>query len=275
MMFDEELSKALLSGCGILLSLWALSSANLGFFGLILFFISLAFVALIPITMFLDYLVLPAFTYLFRITEIPADGYEIVPEQNAIIKNVQGIYYAIGYLGISIYEYVLRREEPEENIQLQFLQGLELWERAVERFNFPLSIDLISFQRDLMATRREFEEQRDYYEYRLSKELQAPNPNALEVEALQRKIRIVNLKLNRMSSGEKPIGVLMYATVIAYGSNKQAALQNLNALIKEATVTLSNALDMKVERLSGRDLRNAFLLSTIVPPSSQELNKML
>jgi hypothetical protein len=275
MKFEEELAKVFLSEGAIIISLWALFSSDLGIFGIIDIFLLLAFAALIPFTMFFDYLVLPFFTSIFGIVEIPAEGYEITKKQDAIIKYVNGVYYAIGYLGASIYEYVLRREEPEENLEGRFIQGLELWERAIGSIKFPIKFSIISFQRDLVAARRELEEQRDYWEYRLSKEMQATMPNAMEIDNIQRKIRILDVKLNRMSAGEKPLGVLMYASVYACGLSKEAALKNLESAIKEATVTLGNALDLKITRLSGRDLRNAFLFEYVIPPSEKELDALL
>jgi hypothetical protein len=275
MKYEEELAKAILSGIGVIISLWALFSSDMGFFGIIAAFLLIGFGALIPITFFLDFLVLPLFTDTFGIIEIPADGYEITKKQDAIIKYVNGIYYATGYLGTSIYEYVLRREEPEENLEGRFIQGLELWERAVASIKFPIKFSIISFQRDLVSARRELEEERDYWEYRLSKEMQLSMPNAMEIDNIQRKIRVLDVKLNRMSAGEKPLGVLMYASVYACGLSKEAALKNLESAVKEASVTLGNALDLKVSRLTGRDLRNAFLLEYVVPPSEKELDSIL
>jgi len=275
MKFEEEIAKVFLSEAAIIISFWALFSSDLGIFGIIDIFLLLSFAALIPFTMFFDYLVLPFFTSIFGIVEIPAEGYEITKKQDAIIKYVNGVYYAIGYLGASIYEYVLRREEPEENLEGRFIQGLELWERAIGSIKFPIKFSIISFQRDLVAARRELEEQRDYWEYRLSKEMQATMPNAMEIDNIQRKIRILDVKLNRMSAGEKPLGVLMYASVYACGLSKEAALKNLESAIKEATVTLGNALDLKITRLSGRDLRNAFFFEYVIPPSEKELDAIL
>lgn len=276
MKFEEELAKILLSGIGVIASFWAVfSSPDLGAFGIILIFFLLGILLLLPLTMFFDFLVLPFFTNILGIIEIPAEGYKITKKQDAVIKYVNGVYYAIGYLGASIYEYVLRREEPEENLEGRFIQGLELWERAVSNIKFPIRFNIISFQRDLVAARRELEEQRDYWEYRLSKEMQATMPNAMEIDNIQRKIRILDVKLNRMSAGEKPLGVLMFASVYACGLSEEAALRNLEATIKEATVTLGNALDLKVERLYGRDLRNAFFLEYIIPTSEKELDAIL
>jgi hypothetical protein len=275
MKFEDEIAKVLLSEIGIIASFWALFSSDLGIFGVIDIIILVALIALIPFTMFFDYLVLPFFTNVFGIIEIPAEGYEITKKQDAIIKKVGGIYYAIGYIGASIYEYVLRREEIEENLEEKFIQSLELWERAIGNVKFPIKFSIITFQRDLVAARRELEEQRDYWSYRLSKEMQATTPNAMEIDSIQRKIRILDVKLSRMSAGEKPLGVLMYASVYACGLSKEAALKNLEEAIKEASVTIGNALDLKVSRLYGRDLRNAFLLEYVIPPSEKELNAIL
>ncbi|MGB9703590.1 MAG: hypothetical protein ACP5HJ_00520 [Candidatus Micrarchaeia archaeon] len=275
MKFEEEIAKVLLSEIAIIASFWVLFSSSLGFLGLIAFFFLLSLMALLPLTMFFDYLVLPFFTYVFGITEVPAEGYEITKKQDAVVKYVNGVYYAIGYLGASIYEYILRREEPEENLEGRFIQSLELWERAIANIKFPMKFEIITFQRDLVAARRELEEQRDYWEYRLSKEMQATMPNAMEIDNIQRKIRILDVKLNRMSAGEKPLGVLMFASIYSCGLSKEAALKNLEATIKEATVTLGNALDLKISRLYGRDLRNAFLLEYVIPPSEKELDSIL
>jgi hypothetical protein len=105
--------------------------------------------------------------------------------------------------------------------------------------------------------------------------MQATTPNAMEIDNIQRKIRVLDVKLNRMSAGEKPLGVLMYATVYACGLSKEAALRNLEVAIREASVTIGNALDLKVCRLYGKDLKNAFMLEYIIPPSEKELNSFL
>jgi len=275
MKLEDEIVKLILSEIGLIASFWAIFSSDMGFFGIVDIVLLIAFVALIPVTMFFDYLVLPFFTNIFGIVEIPAEGYEITKKQDAVIKYVNGVYYAIGYIGASIYEYVLRREEPEENLEGRFIQALELWERAIASIKSPIKFSIITFQRDLVAARRELEEQRDYWEYRLSKEMQATTPNAMEIDNIQRKIRVLDVKLNRMSAGEKPLGVLMYASVYACGLSKEAALRNLEVAIREASVTIGNALDLKVSRLYGKDLKNAFMLEYIIPPSEKELNSFL
>ncbi len=56
---------------------------------------------------FADYLLVSAVFGLLGITFQPAQGYTIVKSQNAIVKNVNGLYYATGYVTANLFAYSL------------------------------------------------------------------------------------------------------------------------------------------------------------------------
>ncbi len=161
-------------------------------------------IALILILNFADFLFLSLISGLLGITIEPAQGYKIVKQQNAIVKNVSGLYYATGYVTANLFPYVFKLEASPENEDMKLITSPENWERAVMNIGFPFKFHVLSIGLDVQKTRDELEGKRSYQEFQMSRSLQDKSTDEVTITNIQRKINILQGKMDRISQGESP-----------------------------------------------------------------------
>ena len=59
---------------------------------------------------FADFILVSLVCGLLDITFQPALGYNIVKQQNAVVKNVNGLFYATGYVTANLFAYQFKQE---------------------------------------------------------------------------------------------------------------------------------------------------------------------
>ncbi|MGC8572137.1 MAG: hypothetical protein ACP5LH_02560 [Candidatus Micrarchaeia archaeon] len=231
------------------------------FLALILAIIAIAMILLIT---FADFVVFPALTSLFGITFQPFNNYEITKGQEAIIKNVKGIYYATGFLTANLFAFEFKEEQMEENIEEKEIASLGNWERAVMSLNFPFKFHVISEGLDVQSIRDELEGKRSYQEFNLSRALQSSNANDVIINDIQRKINIIQAQMDRISQGERPIGAILYFETTAVGISKKAALDALTEQIRRIQVAFTG-MDLQMLRVVGRELYTLYKFNFMIP----------
>lgn len=216
-----------------------------------------------------DYLIFPLITRLLKVKIIPAKDYYIPKEQNCIIKNVGGIYYATGYLTANLFSFVFTSEEAVEEESL-LIDAPTKWERAMMNIKFPFKYNLIVSAEDVQSYREELEGKLSLLEFKLSREMESGNPSQMAIDDLQRQIRIVQAKIERLSGGEKPVESLMYIESTAAGVSEKAAVDALNSQLNQLQ-TVMNAFDISITRVVGRELYFLFKFNYFIPPFKNEL----
>ncbi|MEM3227552.1 MAG: hypothetical protein QXK65_01220 [Candidatus Micrarchaeaceae archaeon] len=230
---------------------------------LLLSFLTIGFLLLFN---FADFVIFPLFTSLLGISFQPANNYYIVKSQNAVIKNVNELFYATGYLTFNLFPYVFKEERVEENIEEQLQSSPDKWERAIMSISFPFKLHVLSAGLDVQKTRDELEGKRSYQEFQLSRLLQNPSANDVAVTNIQRQINTIQAKIDRISQGEKPIAALMYIETTAVGISEKAALDSLSEQIKQLQVSFSS-FDVDLSRIAGRELYTLFMYNFMIPTS--------
>jgi hypothetical protein len=215
---------------------------------------------------FADFVIFPVFTSMLGISFQPVNNYYIVKGQNAVIKNVNGLFYATGYITANLFPYVFKEERVEENPDEQLAGSPDKWERAIMSIGFPFKFHVLSAGLDVQKTRDELEGKRSYQEFQLSRLLQNPSANDVAVTDIQRKINMIQAKIDRISQGEKPIAALMYLETTAVGISEKAALDSLSEQIKQLQVSFS-AFDVDLSRIVGRELYTLFMYNFMIPTS--------
>ena len=218
-----------------------------------------------------DYIVFPAVTKLLNITFQPALGYKITSDQTAVLKNVGGVFYATGFLTANIFAYTFKEEFVEENVSDQLSQAPERWERAIRAINFPFKFHVISFSRDVQKTREEIEGKRGYQEFQLSRAQQSGSTSESILMDINRKIRITQAQLDRISQGEKPVSSLMYFETTAYGVSEKAAMDGLTTQINQIQIAFTS-FDLSIERVVGRELYTLFHFNFLLPTAGEDIS---
>jgi hypothetical protein len=236
-------------------------------------FLSIAIIGagavLILMLNFADFIVVSFLFGFLGITFQPAKDYTIVKNQDAIIKDVNGLFYATGYITANLFTYTFKLERSEGEEEAKMMSAPENWERAIMNVGFPFKYHVLASGLDPQKVRDEFEGRRSYQEYQLSRALQNPNTANTEILEIQRKINVIQRKIDMISQGEKPIATVMYLETTAIGVSEKAALDTLALQINGLQIALS-ALDVDLTRVSGRELYTLFNFNFAIPTTFLE-----
>ncbi len=262
----DELGIVYLALCMIIvfLALVALPDFGPGLYTYIAIALILITVAFLVIMNWADFLLFPVITSLLNITFMPAKDYKIIKTQDAIIKNVGGLYYATGYLTGNLFSYEFKSENPDQDMEEKIAGASDKWERAVMSIDFPFKFHVLSCGRDIQQARDELEGRRSYVEFQMSRAIQGGKTSDVEIGELQRKLDVYQAQINRISQGEKPISTLMYVETIAVGVTEKAAVDTLASQVKRLQVSLGS-LDIDLLRVVGRELYTLFTFNFTLP----------
>ncbi len=255
----------------IFLALIMSSAFGGGIFSIIAVGIALLSAGIILILNFADYLLFPAITNILNITFYPARNYKIVKTQDAIIKNISGLYYATGFVSMNLFPYSFKEENMPslEEDQIKLMNAPESWEKAIMNLNFPFKFHVFSCGLSVQSIRDELEGKRSFQEFELSKAQKADKVDSMTVSGIQTKINIIRAKIDRISQGERPVATLMYIETTAVGVSEKAALDNLTAQTKQLQLSFSY-LDLGLQRVVGRELYILFEFNFSLPLSFDE-----
>ncbi len=258
--------------CGVIVMLAFATNAayGKGYSYVAIMFALLAGVGILALQ-YVDFVVFPLVMKIMGITFQPAKDYLIISSQDAILKNVSGLYYATGYASGNLFGYTFKAEEEEQGMEEKILSAPENWERAIMSLGFPFKFHVLSVGRDVQKVRDELEGKRSYQEFQLARTLENEKAsNETIVTDIRRKIAIIQAKIDRVSAGEKPISTLMYFETTAVGVTEKAALDALSLQIKQLQIGMSS-LNLQVTRVAGRELYSLFKFNFGVPIAFQDV----
>lgn len=268
-MDEQTVAYLLFSMIVPLISFSFLPELGRGIFGIIAVALTLLGVVLILIMNWADYVLFSLITDILNITFRPASGYKIVRTQDAVVKEVSGLFYATGFITSNLFPYVFKQEEETlDNTKL--ISAPDTWERAVMSLGFPFKFHVLSTGLDVQKVRDELEGKRSYQEFQMSRALQSGSANEVTITELQRKINVLQAQIDRISQGEKPIATLMYIETTAIGVSEKAALDVLSAQIKSLQIALGS-LDVNLARVIGRELHTLFKFNFALPTDRDEI----
>jgi hypothetical protein len=240
-----------------------------GFLSIIAALIIVAAACLVVILNFADYLLVSIGFGALGITFQPAAGYTINRQQNAVVKEVGGIYYATGYITGNLFSYEFKQELTESDTTEKIKEAPIRWEMAVTNTNFPFKYHLVSSGLNVQDIRDELEGKRSYQEYQMSKVMQDSSGKDMAITEIQRKINVLQRKMDRISGGEKPIGSVMYVETTAIGVSEKAAVDELERQIGALQIALS-PMNVDLMRIVGRELYTLFQFSFAMPLDYEE-----
>jgi hypothetical protein len=239
-------------------------------------FVALAMIVigaiLILVLNFADFLFVSMVCSTLGITFQPALGYTITKEQNAIVKNVNGLFYATGYVTANLYAYTFKQETPEDEEDMKLITASENWERAIMNLGFPFKYHVVSMGLDVQKVRDEFEGKRSYQEFQMSRALQSQSSNDTTITNIQRNINVIQRKIDRISGGEKPVATVMYIETTAIGVSQKASLDALTQQINGLQIALSS-MDVDLSRVSGREMYTLFNFNFSLPLTYEEIGR--
>lgn len=234
-------------------------------------FIIVAAAVVIVILNFADYLAVSIGFGLLGITFQPAAGYTITKDQKALIKQVGGIYYATGYISGNLFAYEFKQEIDTEETEASMAQAPLKWEQAVANITFPFKYHVLASGLSVQNVRDELEGKRSYQEYELSKVMQSSSGKGdMAISEIQRKINVLQRKMDRISAGEKPVATVMYMETTAVGVSEKAALDELDRQISALQIALS-PLNVDLQRVMGRELYTLFKFNFSIPLTYAEM----
>ncbi len=226
---------------------------NYGLLGIPVLVLGIAALIMIFALNFADFIVFPMITKSLNI-EVSLSGEHKVPSsQSCIIKHVNGLYYATGYLTANVYKYVFSAESANMDEDQSLAAAPDKWERIIMNTKFPFRFNLVSMTEEVQKYRENLEGQRGFLEFQLSREVNAANPNQLTITELQRKINIVQTRIDRISGGELPTYSIMYIESTAMGVSEKEASDILTEQLNHLQ-TVFNTFDLSIIRIVGREI---------------------
>ncbi len=240
-----------------------------GYMEVVSFFIILTGVIFIVLLNFADAMVVSMVFSTLNITFQPAQGYKIVKSQNAIVKNVNGLFYATGYVTANLFAYTFKLETETTSDDQKMAMAPENWERAIMNIGFPIKYHALAMGLDVQKVRDYFEGKRSYEEFQMSRALQSPTVSDMTITEIQRKINVIQRKIDRISEGERPVATVMYLETTAIGVSEKAALDTLTQQINGLQIALSS-MDVDLSRISGREMYVLFNFNFALPTTFEE-----
>ncbi|MCL4381252.1 MAG: hypothetical protein M1331_01320 [Candidatus Marsarchaeota archaeon] len=249
----------------------ASSSFGGGVFSIAAVAISLLAAVVILMLNFVDYMIFPAVTKLLNISFYPAKNYKIVKSQDGVVKNVNGLYYATGFVAMNLFAYSFKEESAPDiaEEQQKLMEAPESWEKAVMNLTFPFKFHVFSTGLSVQTIRDELEGKRGFQEFEMSKAQKSDHPDPMAIGEIQRKIDVIKARIDRIAQGERPIATLMYIETTAVGVSEKAALDLLSEQVKQLQLGFSY-LDLELARVVGRELYTLFKFNFSLPLSFQE-----
>ncbi|MCX6772379.1 MAG: hypothetical protein NTV88_01250 [Candidatus Micrarchaeota archaeon] len=213
------------------------------------------------------YVLIPLITQRGNIVQIMEGGYEIPPSNDVVLKNVAGVYYASKYLGVRIFESASEKT-MEENIVYS-----EYFERAISSVKYVTKFAMMIYMKDIADHRQRIETKHAEAQLRLARERDKPDPDVLKLDRYEKEVAMWENQINKLTRGIKPMGLVSYVMTTATGVSKEAATAAVSAQANELKATISNALNVQVEALTGDEMLRCFQWETAIPPTAQELEQ--
>jgi len=207
------------------------------------------------------YLIMPYFFEKTKIVEIRY-GYEIPPSRDYLIRKTPSGYLATKFLEIKLHESTLDKGEKERAALLAS------FERAISSLNNVVKISYLLAPLDITKHVEEIKTQRSMAEAKRAK-LSAKEKE--EAVILDRQIAMWNRLLERMSGGERPLEVVIFASTTASGATREEAVAKVKRQAKEITTILSSTLGADVVELSDKQMLKCFEWEFFAPPTPEAL----
>ncbi len=264
----DERTLIYLAACAVPMIIALTNIASYGPLSIIVAVFVLIGLMLLLILNYADFLVFPALTRLFNITVQLSRDHTVPKAENCIIKHYKSLYYATGYLTANIYGYVFSEEMVSEGEEEKMVSAPDLWENIVMNTDFSFKFSIVTSTKPVQKYREDLEGQRGYLEFQLSKEEQQQNPNQLTINEIQRKIAILQARINRVSAGELPLDSIMYIETTAVGVSEKESTDELQNQLNHLETVLSS-LDLSITRVLGREMHTLYKLNYRVFSASE------
>ncbi|VVB99012.1 Uncharacterised protein [uncultured archaeon] len=213
------------------------------------------------------YLLVPLITQRAKVVQIMEGGYEIPPANDVVLKNVGGVYYATKYLGVRIYESASEKSNDENVIYSEY------FERAISSVKYVTKFALMIYMKDITEHRNRIETKHAEAQLRLARERDKPEPDVLKMDRFEKEVAMWENQINKLTRGIKPMGLISYVMTTAVGVSKEAATAAAQSQANELKATISNALNVQVDVLTGEEMLRCFQWETMIPPTAQELEQ--
>jgi hypothetical protein len=213
------------------------------------------------------YILIPYITRRANIIEIREGGHEITPAQDAVVKKVGDEYMASVFLQIKMYRSTTERTEEENVIYV------DSFERAISQIKYPVKIGMILFAKEISKYREDIETKKYEAQLRLQRMREATEPDVIGMDRLEKEAAMWESQLTRISSGERPMGMVSYVMVTGNGVTKDAAVAVAKNRAAEVKTLFANALNVEVDYIYGEDMKRCFEMEYMIPPTTKALKE--
>ncbi len=206
------------------------------------------------------YLLMPHFTKAANIVEVRGN-YIIPASRDCVLKKSENGYYATRFLEIMLYESTVDKSEGEKRSLFEsFEKALGSLKHTVKVSFLLSSIDVSKYADDIKTRRSEAETRKS--------KMNAQNPDGIR---LDREIAMWNRLLERLTTGERPMEIVAYASTTASGATKDEAVARVKRQSQEIKTILSSTLSADIRDLSDLEMLRCLEWEYFVPEGREEL----
>lgn len=213
------------------------------------------------------YLVIPYLTQKANISESLEGGYEVTPAQDAIVKKIGDEYYASVFIHLKMYRSTTERSE-EENVVY-----VDSYERAVSQIKYPVKVGMILFAKEISKYREDIETKKYEAQLRLQRLRESSEPDVISIDRLEKEAAMWETQLTRISTGERPMGMISYVMVTGNGVTKDAAVAVAKNRAAEVKTLFSTSLNVETDYLYGDDMKRCFEMDFLIPPTTRAIKE--
>lgn len=204
------------------------------------------------------YLLVPMLTKASNVIEIRGP-YEVASTRDYIIRRSGDGYYATKFMEVKFYESSMDKDEGGKKYLF------EAFEKTIGSLKFMTKISMMISPVNLTTHIEDIKTKRGAAESKRAK-LQKSSEEAVK---LDREISMWNRLLDKITTGERPVEILAYASTTAYGITREEAVSKAKRQAKEVKTALSSTLGCDVTELYDLDMIRCYEWE-FFPPASEE-----
>ena len=264
-MEEKTIALVLLGLAGALTLFEFITSGSFGLVSDVAIMLALVFTPLSFIIYKWGYWMIPYVTQGKRVVRTDEAVIEISPTEDAVVRYVNGAYYATVFLVVKIFKTTTSMSDQEK------YAFMDLWERAISGLKTVTKYAMLLYLKDMTKYKDAIEMRKAKAQVEIGAERDRENPDPAKIEKLEREISMWDNMVAKLAMGDRPSSILTYVQTTAKGATRDAAVASARQQANEIRSTVGTALNVEMSPLTGEEMKRCFDWTYAVPPGVKEL----
>ena len=264
-MDEKTISLALLGVAGAFTLFGFVTGGAFGIIGDFLMLVALVCAPLSFVIYKWGYWMIPYLTQGKRIIHTDEAIMELSPNEDAVVRYLNGAYYATVFLAVKIFKTTTSMSEQEK------YAFMDLWERAISGLKTVTKYAMLVYLKDMSKYKESIEMRKAKAQMEIGAERDRQSPDPAKIEKLEREISMWDNMTAKLATGDRPSAILTYMQTTAKGATRDSAIASARQQANEIRSTVGTALNVEIAPLTGEDMKRCFDWTYAIPPGLKEL----